>query len=166
MDSAKVALPSLRTVNARLTPAPPCVTLPKWVPSAVLGVVSPSLMFWPLPSTATSGAVGTVTVPVILKLNGFSSLSLVSKLICPLFVPATAVSNRTVTASVSPGARLLGVLSVTVKPVGALTAPNVRATLPSFRTTYVRVTAAPPCVTLPKSVPLTELGVVSPSAML
>ena len=71
-------------------------------------------MFWPLPSTATSGAVGTVTAPVMLKLNGFSSLSFVAKLICPLLVPAAAASSRTVNVSDEPADRLLLKPSVTV----------------------------------------------------
>ena len=50
------------------------------------------------------------TVPVTLKLKGFSSASLLLKLIWPDLVPVTAVSSRTVKVSLAPGARL--VLSV------------------------------------------------------
>ncbi len=54
-EVVSVALPSLRTVKVWVTPAPPRVVVPKSLPSVVLGVVSPSRMVTPFPSTVISG---------------------------------------------------------------------------------------------------------------
>ena len=85
-----------------------------------------------------------MTVPVMLKLNGFSSLSLVQKLIWPLLVPAVVASNRTVKVVEPPATKLIAKSSVTVNPVGTPTYPKVNPAVPVFRTVKVRATAAPP----------------------
>ena len=54
------------------------------------------------------------TVPVIRKLKGFSSLSLVVKEMSPVLVPAVVVSNWTVKVSDAPAAKLLTSASVSV----------------------------------------------------
>ena len=165
VPSAKAVSPSFRTVKVRLITVPPCSVEPKFVWSDALGVESPSAMLTPLPSTTISG--GVATMPRIWKLNGFSSESLVVKLISPDFVPAVEVSSRTVNVVVPiPAATFVAGCVVTVKPVGAVTDPSVKAAPPSFRTVNVRLSAVPPCTTVPKSVLSNVVGVVSPSAIL
>ncbi len=52
------------------------------------------------------------------------------------------VSNWTVNVSEAPGARLGDSPSVSVKPVGTVTAPSVSVVEPSLRTVNTRLTAA------------------------
>ena len=165
VPSVKAALPSLRIVNVRLVVAPPWFADSNCVWSAVLGVVSPSVMLAPLPNTMISGA-GTITVPVMRKLNGFSFESFVLKLTSPVFVPLVVVSRRTVNVVVPPTATLAAGCAVTVKPVGAVTVPSVKAALPSLRTVNVRLIVAPPWSADSNCVWSDVLGEASSSAML
>ncbi len=116
-----------------------------------------------LPSTVISA--GASTVPVIAKSNGSSSASLFEKLISPLQVTAVAVSNCTVKESEAPESRLLTSASVNVKPAGTVTTSSTKGAAPSLRTVNVRLMAASPQATEPKSVPSAALGVVSPSVI-
>ena len=52
--SVKSPVPTFVTVNTRVGPTCPVGTLPKSVWSAILGLVSPSLIETPLPETSTS----------------------------------------------------------------------------------------------------------------
>ena len=89
---------------------------------------------------------------MIEKLNGFSLLSLLMKVICPLFVPGLVVSSRTVKVSELPAAIVLESPPTRLNPVGKVSPEVVSAELPSLRTVKVRSTAAPPSVALPKLV--------------
>ncbi len=118
-------------------------------------------MFWPLPSTPTSGA---VTVPEMRTLKGFSSPSFVLKLRSPAYVPAVLASSRTVKVSDEPAARLVASASVSVYPEATHTEPQVSVAVPVLRTVKVRDSAVPAGV-VPKSVWSVALGLASPSAM-
>ena len=65
---------------------------PKSVRSAESGVVSPSVILTLLPKTSISGDKVAVDVPVISKLYGFSSLSLLAIDTVALWVPLAAGS--------------------------------------------------------------------------
>ena len=75
---------------------------------------------------------------MIEKLNGFSSPSLLMKLICPLFVPVLVVSSRTVKVSELPGAIELESPSTRLNPVGKVSPEVVSVEPPSLRTVKVR----------------------------
>ena len=109
----RASKPKFPIVKVRVIEPPVTGTLPKFVQSAVLGLVSPSTIETPLPRIVISGS-GGMTCPVIRKLKGFSSGSFVRSEISPLLVPTVAVSNCTVNVSDSPGARLAGKPSVNV----------------------------------------------------
>src|SRR5207248_2229212 len=108
----------------------------------------------------TGGLVST-TAPVIGKLNGFSSGSLLLMLMLPLLVPSKLVLISTVKLSDAPGSNDATSPSVTEKPAGRLTEPSVSALPPSLRTVKVTDGGAELGSTVPK---LTAVG--CPSAML
>ena len=117
-------------------------------------------MICPVPITAE------VTVPVMRKLYGFSSLSLLLKLMSLVKLPILVVLSWIVNVSDPPGAIDGERPSTREKPVGRFTEPRLNVALPLLTTVKVRCTGAPPCATLPKSVPLLLLGEMSPSAIL
>ena len=71
-----------------------------------------------------------MTLPWTEKLNGFSSLSLLEKLICP--EAFAAPSYRTVNVSDAPAAKLPLRPSVRVKWLGKLGVPSVNVPVPVF----------------------------------
>ena len=71
----------------------------------------------------------------MLKLKGFSSLSLVVKLISPVLVPVVDVSIDKVIVSDPPAAMLLAKPFVTVNPLGTLRLESDSVAVPSLKTT-------------------------------
>ena len=115
-----------------------------------------------MPETKISGC-GGVTVPVIAKLNGFSSGSLLLKLICPLKVPTQSVRRARVKVSNSPGSSDETSPSMRSKRLGRLKKLRESDVVPSLRTVKVRCGPGWPCSTVPKSVWSVRFGVESPS---
>src|SRR3954467_13532937 len=129
-------LPVLKTVNVRVGAVPLRYTEPK-----LIGAAWPSGMPVLPRLTAMSGICGgaALTVAVTLKLNGFSSESLLANEMLPVNVPATPVSTLTVNDSLPPGWIGPTSGSMTVKPAGTETEPTDRTSSPSLRTVNVRV---------------------------
>ena len=69
-------------------------------------------------------------MPVIEKVKGFSSLSLLAKLIRPVLVPAVEVSSRTVKVSDPPAAIDADRPSIRLKPDGKVRPEVVNAAVP------------------------------------
>ena len=109
-----MAFPVFITVNV-WEMVEPGTTLPKSVPSVVLGVESPSTIDAPLPKTSISGF--PVTTAFRAKLYGDSSLSLLVIETWPLNVVAVVDEKFTENVSDAPGPRLVtSVLLPSVKP--------------------------------------------------
>ena len=81
LDVVRFPVPVLLTVKVRTMPAAPCAMLPKSVKSANPGIMSPSAIFSPLPSTATSGVPALVLMAAALEalLSSFASTSVLLK---------------------------------------------------------------------------------------
>src|SRR5439155_17509213 len=99
-----------------------------------------ALTFPPLP----------LTLPVMAKLKGFSSPSLLEMLTLPLLVPADEESRRMVSLSLAPGAIVLPRPSVTLKPEGTLTPLMRRVPPPLLVTRKLMLLVEPPAVSEPK----------------
>ena len=84
--------------------------------------------------TAVGGVESTalVTTPATEKLKGFSSASLVAKLICPDLTPGVLVSRLTVKVSEAPALIVADSPSTTEKPAGTNKPVVVSGALPSL----------------------------------
>src|SRR2546421_3598603 len=91
-----------------------------------------------------------LTLPVIAKLKGFSSPSLLEMVTLPLLVPAEEESRRMVRVSLAPGAMVLPRPSVTLKPEGTVTPLMRRVPPPLLVTRKLMLLVEPPAVTEPK----------------
>jgi hypothetical protein len=93
-----------------------------------------------------TGGAGGVTLPVIVKLNGFSFESSFVKLSTPLKVPVNVALSRTVNCYSSVGANTApaGMLVTSAYPAGrlpALMAASAKLLTPTLETVIVQVTA-------------------------
>ena len=85
-----------------IVPELPSGRTPRYVKSPMFGVVSPSPIDIPLPLTFIAGAI--VPVPWIVKLKGFSSVSLLAMFMVAVFKPDDDGLNSTVKEELPPAA--------------------------------------------------------------